>query len=106
MPQISKEKRDKIQEQILLFLFTSFPRQLFTADIAKEIARDEEFIKILLLDLEKKELVIRIDKNSEGIKYSRRNRWRISNKAHNIYLEHQQKSNEVIQNIEKTTDKI
>jgi len=35
---LSKEKRDKISEQILGLLYTSFPRSLFTAEIAKELA--------------------------------------------------------------------
>lgn len=85
MPKISQQKIEKIQEQILSHLFSIFPKQIFTADIAKELARDEEFIKKLLLQLEKKELVIKVTKNPEGIKYSRRQRWRLSNKAHEAY---------------------
>lgn len=85
MPTLSKEKRDRIDEQILLFLFTSFPKQLFTVDIAKEVARDEEFIKKTLIELESKNLVVKINKNPEGINYERRLRWRISNNAYVIY---------------------
>jgi|TARA_B100001971_G_C18074006_1_gene474637 predicted transcriptional regulator with HTH domain len=89
MPKISSQKKEKISEQILFYLFSIFPKQIFTSDIAKELARDEEFIKDLLKDLEKKRLVIKIDKNPKGLKYSRRLRWRISNKAHAIYKNHQ-----------------
>jgi predicted transcriptional regulator with HTH domain len=85
MPIISLQKKEKISEQILSHLFSVFPNQIFTSDIAKEIARDEEFTKILLEDLEKKELVVRIDKNPQGLKYSRRTRWRLSNKSHQTY---------------------
>jgi predicted transcriptional regulator with HTH domain len=85
MPQISKQKKDKISEQILFYLYQSFPRQLFTSDIAKEVARDEEFIKQIMIDLQKKELVIKVDKNSQGIIYQRRLRWRLSNKVHEAY---------------------
>jgi prolyl-tRNA editing enzyme YbaK/EbsC (Cys-tRNA(Pro) deacylase) len=91
MPTISKEKQDKIKEQLLFHLYTVFPKQLFTSDIAKELARDEEFIKSLLLDLEKKELVVKVLKNSEGIDYTRRARWRISNKAYDIYQQSQKR---------------
>jgi predicted transcriptional regulator with HTH domain len=87
MPIISKEKKDRISEQILQYLFQSFPKQMFTSDIAKEIARDEEFIKVMLLDLEKKDLVVRVNKNSEGINYLRRLRWRLSNKVHELYTQ-------------------
>ena len=89
MPKISEQKIEKISEQILSHLFTIFPKQIFTSEIAKEIARDEEFVKKLLKELEKKELVIKINKNPQGFQYLRRERWRISNKAHKIYKQHQ-----------------
>ena len=89
MPKISQQKIEKIQEQILFYLFNEFPKQIFISDIAKELARDEEFIKRLLIELLKKELVVKITKNPKGIQYSRRLRWRISNKAHEIYSKHQ-----------------
>ena len=54
---ISEEKREKISEQILALLYSSSPRPLFTSKIAQEIARDEEFVKRLLIDLKKKKLV-------------------------------------------------
>ena len=101
MPRISKEKLEKVQEQILLFLYTIFPKQVFTVDISKEIARDEEFVKNLLLELEKKELVVKVNKNSGGIVYQRRLRWRISNKAYEIYAQLQNKSAKAIENLEK-----
>jgi predicted transcriptional regulator len=85
MPKISKQKIEKISEQVLLFLYSEFPKQIFTSKVAEELARDEEFVKKILIDLEKNGLVIKIDKNSLGYQYSRRLRWRISNKAHEIY---------------------
>lgn len=89
MPKISSEKKERILEQILFYLFSIFPKQVFTYDIAKELARDEEFVKYLLKNLEKKGLVIKINKNPQGLQYSRRLRWRISNKAYEIYSKHQ-----------------
>ena len=88
MPTISQEKKEKIQEQILFYLFNTFPKPQFISEIAKELARDEEFIKDLIHKLLKKELVLKIDKNPKGIKYTRRLRWRLSNKAHEIYKQH------------------
>jgi hypothetical protein len=85
MPTISQEKINKISEQILSYLYSVFPRLVFTVDIAREIARDEEFTKRLLLSLHKKDLVVRINKNSKGELYLRRLRWRLSNRAHEIY---------------------
>jgi predicted transcriptional regulator with HTH domain len=64
---ISEQKKEKIYEQILAFLFSVSPKPLFTSNIAKEIARDEEFVKFLLLNLKKKELIIEIKKNPTGL---------------------------------------
>jgi predicted transcriptional regulator with HTH domain len=82
---ISKEKRDKISEQILFYLFNLNPKAEFTSHIAKEIARDEEFIKKILISLKNKKLVIEIKKNPKGIKYERRTRWKLSESAYNFY---------------------
>jgi predicted transcriptional regulator with HTH domain len=101
MPSISKEKKEKIQEQLIYFLFTIFPKQVFTSDIAKELARDEEFIKKLLLELESKGVLIKIDKNSQGVKYERRKRWRISNETYEIYNKHQQNQQNISQKVEQ-----
>ncbi len=84
---LSQEKKDKIAEQILSFLYHSFPNQPFTAEIAREIARDEEFIKRLLFDLKEKKLVIPIRKNSKGLVFTRRLKWRLSNKVYDVYSE-------------------
>ena len=85
MPRISDEKIEKISEQILSYLFGVFPRLVFTVDVARELARDEEFIKRLLLGLEEKGAVVRVGKNSKGEAYLARMRWRISNRAHAVY---------------------
>lgn len=89
MPQISKQKEEKISEQILFCLYNVFPKQVFTADIARELARDEEFVKRLLIQLAKKDLIVKIDKNPKGEIYSRRLRWRLSNQTHQAYSKHQ-----------------
>jgi predicted transcriptional regulator with HTH domain len=82
---ISQTKKDRIIEQILSFLYHSFPNQPFTAEIAREIARDEEFIKNMLFEIRAKGLVIPIRKNSKGEIFSRRLRWRLTNKVYDIY---------------------
>jgi len=86
---ISQEKKDKICEQILVILYGSNPKTLFTSEIAKEIARDEEFIKHLLVDLQNKKLVENINKNSKGIHYIRRRKWKLTDKAYLMYKNHQ-----------------
>jgi len=82
---ISTEKRERIVEQILLFLYNSFPKQPFTAEIAREVARDEEFMKKILYELKEKNLVSSIKKNKKGISFSRRIKWTLTNKVYDLY---------------------
>jgi predicted transcriptional regulator with HTH domain len=92
MPCVSQTKRDKISEQILYYLFSISPEAKFTSDIAKELARDEEFAKSLLLNLREKKLVIEVNKNKDGLNYLRRQRWRLSDGAFDVYKKHQSQS--------------
>ena len=82
---ISKDKKEKISEHILAFLYSVVPKPSFTSHIAKEIARDEEFTKKILLSLKEKNLVIEIKKNPKGKPYSRRSRWKLSEVAYQLY---------------------
>ena len=82
---ISAQNKEKISEQILAHLYSINPRAVFTVQIARELARDEEFIKQLLMNLKKKGLVVEIGKNSKGILYLKRKRWQLSDEAYNIY---------------------
>ncbi len=86
---LSQDKKNRINEQILLFLYHSFPQEPFTAEIAREIARDEEFIKRILFDLKDKGIVVPIIKNKKGEPFSRRFKWRLSNKIYEIYKSRQ-----------------
>ena len=89
MPTISQVKRDKISEQILHYLFTVSPSSKFTAEISKEIARDEEFTKSILIDLKSKSLILEIKKNPTGKDYLRRQRWMLTNQAYQVYNQSQ-----------------
>jgi len=82
---ISKEKKDKISEHILAFLYSISPRSIFTSHIAIEVARDEEFVKKILLDLKKKGLVSQINKNPEGKSYLKRSRWTLTDSTYEAY---------------------
>ena len=86
---ISDEKQEKISEQILAYLYSVNPKSIFTVQVAKELARDEEFVKKLLINLQKKGLVVEIKKNPKGIQYIKRTRWRLSNKAYEAYKQGQ-----------------
>ena len=86
---ISKEKEEKISEQILALLYSLSPKPAFTSYIAKEIARDEEFIKRILLGLKDKHLISEINKNRLGKSYLRRSRWKLTDNAYSAYKKSQ-----------------
>ncbi|MBN1176026.1 hypothetical protein JXA48_05270 [Candidatus Woesearchaeota archaeon] len=89
MPRISNTKKEKIIEQALSYLYQIFPKSAFTAHIAQEIARDEEFMKLLMHETEKKGIVVPIKKNPQGKQFTRRIRWRLTNKAYQAYKQRQ-----------------
>lgn len=82
---ISRAKEEKIKEGIIHLLFESSPKALFTAAIAQHLARDEEYVKKLLFDLEQSNLVIPVRKNPKGKIYSRRTRWLLDTKVYDAY---------------------
>jgi len=82
---ISASKEEKIKESALHLLFESSPRAMFTAAIAQTLARDEEYMKKLLLDLEARKLVVSVKKNSDGKGYRRRMRWLLDPKTYETY---------------------
>lgn len=86
---ISDKNKQKISEHILAYLYSVNPRAVFTVQIAQELVRDEEFIKKLLINLKKKGLVSDIRKNSKGFSYLKRIRWRLSDKAYEVYKSNQ-----------------
>lgn len=92
---ISDKKKEKIYEQILALLYSISPQSLFTLNIAQELARDEEFVKSLLLTLKKKELVLEIKKNPKGLTYLKRSRWKLSDIAYQAYKKHQKNQNNI-----------
>ena len=85
MPKISSRKEEKIKEAILHLLFQESPKALFTCKVAQELARDEEYMKKLLSELEIKNFVVSIKKNSKGQDYSRRIRWRLHSTVYDAY---------------------
>lgn len=85
MPQISQKKIDKIEEVILALLYENPAKPLYTSEIAEEIIRDEEFTLKLLIDLNKKELIELIDKNSDGKKLLKRKKWLLKPQVYSTY---------------------
>jgi len=92
MPRISPKTKDRIAEHVLAHLFSCTPEPAYTNAIARELARDEEFIRSVLGELEQKKLVVKITKNNQGVPLARRTRWRLSNTAFEAYNQMQRAS--------------
>ncbi len=82
---ISDKKKNKISEQILAFLYSLPMKPAFTSQISQEIARDEEFVKNLLIKLKEKHFVEEIRKNPKGEQYLKRSRWKLTDAAYKAY---------------------
>lgn len=82
MSKLSQDKIKKIKEQILAELYHQGLKPLFTAEIASSIIRDEEFVKELLSQLKKDNLVQEISKSSKGYSYSKWRRWQLTARAY------------------------
>lgn len=85
MSKLSETKVRMIKEEILSLLYSKSPKPLFTNEIAKHLIRDEEFIKRLLIELKKNNLVKEVNKSANGYKYIRWRRWTLSSKAYTAY---------------------
>lgn len=86
---ISEQKKEKISEQIVATLYSLYPKPSFTSQIAQEIARDEEFVKSLLIKLKEKKLILEIKKTPKGIQYIRRSRWKLNDEIYKTYKSYQ-----------------
>ena len=56
-------------------------------EIAKELRRDKEFTKRLLIELKEKGVIDQIKKNNKGKDYIKRSRWIINPEVLNNYNE-------------------
>jgi len=85
MSQISKKKVEKIKEEILSVLFEAGLRGMFTKQISDEIARNDEFVLKLLLELEKQNVIKQIRNTKKGTQFIRRKQWTMTDKAYETY---------------------
>ncbi len=85
MSKISKKKIEKIKEDILAVLFEAKMRGLFTKQISDEIARNDEFVLKLLMEMEKQKLVKQMKKTKKGTEFIRRKQWTLTDQAYKAY---------------------
>ena len=83
MSKVSDRKKDKIKEDILRVLYEKSPMAISTFSVADEIVRDNEFVLVLLKEMEKIGLVKGL-KSKSAVK-RKRVKWRLSDKAFSSY---------------------
>lgn len=81
MASLSPKTKQLLKDDIVSVLFEKAPVGLFANEIALDLRRDNEFVKGLLLELEKVGVVERVEKSFSGRKYRKRIRWRIPPKV-------------------------
>lgn len=81
MVKLSETTIKFLEDDIISILYDKAPISMFTYDIAKELRRDKQFTKKILLGLSKKELVETVKKNKNGIEYKKRMKWRIPSRV-------------------------
>ncbi|MCD4666297.1 hypothetical protein K8R47_00620 [archaeon] len=78
MSKLSKEKEDRIKEEVLRIIYENSPNKIYTNFIADELARDDEFVLRLLQDLHKNGFVNKLQKG-------RRKMWGLPDHVFNQY---------------------
>ena len=87
MSKISNNTINLLKDDIISILFEDQLKPLLTIQIARELRRDKEFTKKLLLELKNKGILNEIKKNNKGKDYLKRSKWLIKPDIVNKYNE-------------------
>lgn len=85
MSKLNQKTLEKIKSDVLSILYDHNDEGLFSAQIANNIIRDEDFVQNLMLELEKLHVVKRDKLTRKGSNFIRRKRWRLTEKAFEAY---------------------
>ena len=87
MVKLSSNTVNLLKDDIISILYENNLNPLLTMEIAKELRRDKEFTKRLLIELKEKGVIDQIKKNNKGKDYIKRSRWIINPGVLNNYNE-------------------
>ena len=87
MVKLSSNTVNLLKDDIISILYENNLNPLLTMEIAKELRRDKEFTKRLLIELKEKGVIDQIKKNNKGKDYIKRSRWIINPEVLNNYNE-------------------
>ena len=83
---LSQKKREALMNEINSILYYEAPiNGMFTKQIADKLIRDKEFIKGLVLEMEKKGWVKKVKKNKRDYNYISRRRWILSDEIRKLF---------------------
>ena len=86
MSKLSQKTKELLMNEINSILYYDAPiNGMFTKQIADKLIRDKEFVKDLLLDMEKKGWVRKIKKNKRNYNYMSRRKWILSDEVRELF---------------------
>ncbi len=84
MSSISREKKDKLKEEILRIIYENYPRFLYTYQVAESLIRDDEFVLSLLKELKNNGLLTCIE---ETMGNNIKRKWGLKKEVYEKYKE-------------------
>lgn len=86
MSKLSQKTREALMNEInsILYYETNI-RGMFTKEIADKLLRDKEFVRDILLDMEKRGWVKRVGKSKRNYNYVKRRRWILTDEIKGLF---------------------
>ena len=84
MSNISREKKDKLKEEILRIIYENYPGFLYTYQVAESLIRDDEFVLSLLKELKSNELLTCIEETTGN---NIKRKWGLKKEVYEKYKE-------------------
>lgn len=88
MSKISQKTRESLMNEINSILYYEAPiKGMFTKQIADKLIRDKEFIRDLLLEMERRGWIKKLGINKRNYEYIKRRKWILSDNIKKLFDE-------------------
>ncbi len=86
MSRLSKKTKEALMNEINSILYYDAGiKGMFTKEVADRLIRDKEFVRDLLLEMEKRDWVRKVKKNKRNYNYMNRRRWILSDSVMKLF---------------------
>jgi predicted transcriptional regulator len=85
MSKLSQKTFDRVCENILSVLYERYPIPVSALELSEELARDNEFVSRVLVYLQGRKLVERVETGKSGEPYEKWVKWKLSKNVKNSY---------------------